>query len=174
MNIRYSYNGTEFLLREITTQGKRPFLEVHGLISHGSEVIIPTTVNGYDVKGLRFSKERSINDSAINDQCFYGVRRLVLPTSMRIFSMYNTNFPDLEEKITFALKILEENGDAGGRCEAFIRHSAAEIADDYIADGKEEKLIGFIQKKYMEADDMRITLKKCNDKGLSLSLLRGV
>ena len=59
MNIRYSYKGTEFLLWENKPQGESPFFEVRGLISFSEEIVVPSTVNSYEVRSLSFSQERS-------------------------------------------------------------------------------------------------------------------
>ena len=44
---------------------------------------------------------------------------------------------------------------------------AVQIAEGFILDPSEEKLIGFLKKGYMKTEDMRLILAKCNDKGMS-------
>ena len=97
MNIRYSYKGTEFLLWENKPQGESPFFEVRGLISFSEEIVVPSTVNSYEVRSLSFSQERSDSKDSEYKHSYFGVRRLTLPSAIRIHSLYNINFPDLEE-----------------------------------------------------------------------------
>lgn len=99
MDIRYTYKGTEFLIRQFHPEYDRPYSEVVGLISHGEEIFMPSTVNGYDVKGLRIPEVNISRGSDKEDFCYSGVRKLLIPQDMMIYSLHNRNFPDLEEII---------------------------------------------------------------------------
>ena len=97
MDIRYIYKGTEFLIREYHPVYDRPYSVIVDLLSYGEEVCIPSTVNGYRITGLRFQAAKSAEDSAKDDFCYSGVRKLILPPDIIIHALYNSNFPDLEE-----------------------------------------------------------------------------
>ena len=67
MDIRYMYKGTEFIIREFHPVYDRPYSNVVDLISYGDEVCIPSEVNGYKIKGLRFPSPDSVTDSDRED-----------------------------------------------------------------------------------------------------------
>ncbi|MBQ6318420.1 MAG: leucine-rich repeat domain-containing protein [Lachnospiraceae bacterium] len=97
MSLRYLYKGTEFELSEKHSSDGRPYFEVADLISYVEEIIVPSMVNGYEVKGLRFLTDGVFNDRELQDRQFKGVRKLVIPPGMRIYRLSNRNFPDIEE-----------------------------------------------------------------------------
>ena len=97
MDIRYRYEGTEFLIREYHFEKERPYSEVIGIRSHGDEVCVPSTVNGYKVYRLKFPLISRMADSDKKDYCYSGVRKLILPSDLVIYNIYNSTFPDLEE-----------------------------------------------------------------------------
>ena len=97
MDIRYRYKGTEFLMREYHIESERPYLEVVGIRLHGEEVCVPSAVNGYKVCMLRFPLIRDMADSDKRNYRYSGVRKLILPSDLVIYNIYNSMFPDLEE-----------------------------------------------------------------------------
>ena len=96
MDIRYRYKDTEFHIREYHRENERPYAEIIGLVSYGNEVCVPSTVNGHEVRGLRFTRCEYF-DGDKEKHTFNGVKKLIIPSGVMIHGLYNGNFPDLEE-----------------------------------------------------------------------------
>ena len=109
---------------------------------------IPRSIAKGDEKWIELAMTYPTPDREIYLRCFAGVK-------------------DKKEKNAFALRIIAEEGDVDDICGAYIRQSAAEIADGMLSEDREEELIDFLKKGYMTADDMRAVLKQSGEKGMS-------
>ena len=85
----------------------------------------------------------------------------------RIYLRCLEGFNNANEKAAAALRIIEANKDIDGICDALVRKMASGIADGYISDSAEEKLIEFLKKGYLSPDALKSALNKCNEKKMS-------
>lgn len=99
MDIRYRYRDTEFLLKEKRLSYSRPYFEVTGLASYKEEVHFPAEVNGYEVRGLRFSPYYRVHEQKEYQHQYPGITKLIFHSPIKIYSMDNICFPDLEEVV---------------------------------------------------------------------------
>ena len=135
-----AYNNVRWRAADITFLGR-----------DGQEtnvIHIPRSIAKGDEKWIELAMTYPTPDREIYLRCFAGLK-------------------DKKEKNAFALRTIAEEGDVNDICGAYIRQSAAEIADGLLSEDREEELIDFLKKGYMTADDMRAVLKQSGEKGMS-------